>query len=115
MAVQLLDQVGNLPCGDPFPLERDNGRFQVVRPSGIARDQLLVESLVAVPRDRDMEFSILRIQVPFVVTIAAVACIVAGCAVLLVSKEGSQLGFQEVVDSSLKMGTEELVNRLIIQ
>lgn len=62
-----------------------------------------------------MKFSLLRFQIPFVIAISAVACVIAICTVLLISEKGSQFGLQEIVDGSLQMGTKEFIKRFMIQ
>ena len=52
--------------------------------------QLLLEGTVTVTWNGDMKFSILRIQISFVIAIAAVSCGIAICTVLLISEKGSQ-------------------------
>ena len=79
MTIQLLDQISDLPCGDSFLIESDDGCFQIISSPGVVRDQLLIEDSITVARNRDVELSILCIQIPFVVAVAAVSGVVAFC------------------------------------
>ena len=114
MTIQLLDQISDLPCGDSFLIESDDGCFQIISSPGVVRDQLLIEDSITVARNRDVELSILCIQIPFVVAVAAVSGVVAFCTMFLVSEKNSQLVLQEIVDGRLEMRTEELIKRFII-
>ena len=98
MTIQLLDQISDLPCGDSFLIESDDGCFQIISSPGVVRDQLLIEDSITVARNRDVELSILCIQIPFVVAVAAVSGVVAFCTMFLVSEKSSQLVLQEIVN-----------------
>lgn len=90
MTINLLDQIGDFSCGDSFPVEHNDGRFQVIRPSGTFRDQFLVELAFSVARNGNMRLTLLCIKFAGIAAIAAAPRIVASYAVLAVSEELGQ-------------------------
>ena len=81
-------------CSDTLPAEGENRCFQIIRPSGVIRDQLLAKTPLAISWNEKVKLSIPGIELPLIVTVPAMPGSVPLNAVLFIA--------YEVVNSDLR-------------
>ena len=87
MSVNFFYKISNLPCGDSFPVECDDGCFQFIGSSSVVWNQLLFKMAVYIAWYLDMKFAIRCIEITLVETVSAVSSVVTEHTALLIPEE----------------------------
>ena len=103
LSVQFLYELGDLTGRDALLVEKDDRVFKVLAPPRIGREQALLKVTVPVSRNTDVKDSVLRVKVPFVAAVPAVAGTVALGPVLLVAEECGEFCLEDSVDRFLSI------------
>ena len=115
VTVELFNKVSDLPGRNAFPVQCDNRCFQIIRSSGVLRDQLLVKTPLTISCNEKVKLSIPGIELPLIVTVPAIPGSIPLSAVLFITQEVRQFGFEEIVHGFLEVSPEELIQRFMIQ